>query len=66
MSGPAPKRLALCSQPSTPLRAACGRSLRLALTAAARRAFLKAGRDGETPFSRTKKLPDGAAEGVRR
>jgi len=61
MSGPAPQSLALCSQPSTPLRAACGGSLRLVLTAAARTAFLEAGRDGETPFNRTKKLPSAAA-----
>jgi hypothetical protein len=56
MSGPILSILALCSQPSTPLRAACGGSLRLVLTAAARSAFLDAGRDGETPFNRTKKL----------
>ena len=66
MSGPVRSSMALCSQPSTPLRAACGGSLRLALTAAARSAFLEAGRDGETPFNRTKKPPDGAAKGVRR
>ena len=56
MNGPAPQRLALCSQPSTPLRAAYGGSLRLVLTAAARSAFMEAGRDGETPFNQTEKL----------
>ena len=40
-------------------RAACGGGLRPALTALARGAFLELGRDGETPFSRTKKLRDG-------
>ena len=37
-------------------RAACGGGLRPVLTAAARGAFGSSGRDGETPFSRTKKL----------
>jgi len=55
MSGPASSTMAPCSRPSTPLRAACGGSLRLVLTAPARAAFQNSGRDGETPFSRTKK-----------
>ena len=41
---------------NTAFRAACGGSLRLVLTAAARVAVGSSGRDGETPFSRTKKL----------
>jgi hypothetical protein len=40
--------------------------LRLVLTATARSAFLKTGRDGETPISRTKKRHDSVADGVRR
>jgi hypothetical protein len=51
---------------NTAFRAACGGSLRLVLTAAVRAAFLKSGRDGETPFSRTGKLHNSAAAGVRR
>jgi hypothetical protein len=55
MSGPACPTIAPCSQPSTPLRAAVGGGLRPALTAAPRGASRGSGRDGETPFSRTKK-----------
>ncbi len=55
MSGPACPTIAPCSQPSTPLRAAFGGGLRPALTAAARGALRKSGRDGETAPSRTKK-----------
>ncbi len=55
MSGPASPMIAPCSQPSTPLRAANGGGLRPALTAAPRGASRGSGRDGETPFSRTKK-----------
>jgi hypothetical protein len=55
MNGPAYSTMALCSRPSTPLRAAGG-GLRPVLTATARGAFQTSGRDGETPFSRTKKL----------
>ena len=65
MSGPTLSILTLCSQPSTPLRAACGGSLRLVLTAAARGAFLETGRDGETPFNRTEKLHSTAARARR-
>jgi len=56
MSGPASPSMAPCSRRSTPLRAAFGGGLRPALTAPARGAFENSGRDGETPFSRTKKL----------
>jgi hypothetical protein len=56
MSGPANPSMAPCSRPSTPLRAAYGGGLRPVLTATARAAFLSVGRDGETPFNRTKKL----------
>ena len=56
MSGPACSTMAPCSQPSTPLRAAYGGGLRPVLTATARGAFQSSGRDGETPFNRTKKL----------
>ena len=55
MSGPACLMIAPCSQPSTPIRAACSGGLRPALTAAVRGALRSLGRDGETPFSRTKK-----------
>ena len=56
MSGPACATMAPCSRPSTPLRAAYGGGLRPVLTATARGAFQTLGRDGETPFNRTKKL----------
>ena len=56
MSGPAYPTIAPCSRPSTPLRAAFGGGLRPALTAPARGALRKSGRDEETPLSRTKKL----------
>jgi len=55
MSGPAFSTIAPCSRPSTPLRAALGGGLRPALTAPARNALRGSGRDGETPFNRTKK-----------
>ena len=55
MTGPACSTIAPCSRPSTPLRAACGGGLRPALTATVRGALRSSGRDGETPFSRTKK-----------
>ncbi len=55
MSGPAYSTIAPCSRPSTPLRAAFGGGLRPALTAPARGALRKSGRDEETPLSRTKK-----------
>ena len=55
MSGPASSTIAPCSRPSTPLRAAYGGGLGPALTPAARGALRGSGRDGETPFSRTKK-----------
>ena len=55
MSSPACLMIPPCSRPSTPLRAAFGGGLRPALTAAPRGALQKSGRDGETPFSRTKK-----------
>ena len=48
--------MAPCSRPSTSLRVAFGDGLRPMLTAAARAASWKSGRDEETPFSRTKKL----------
>ncbi len=57
MTGPACPIVALCSRPSTPLRAAKGGGLRPALTAPARGAWRKSCRDGETPPSRTKKHP---------
>lgn len=56
MSGPASSTMAPCSRPSTPLRAAYRGGLRPVLTATARGAFENLGRDGETPFNRTKKL----------
>jgi hypothetical protein len=40
---------------NTAFRAACGGGLRPVLTAPARGALQSSGRDGETPFSRTKK-----------
>ena len=55
MSVPACLTIAPCSRPSTPLRAADRGGLRPALTAAVRGPSRKSGRDGETPFSRTKK-----------
>ena len=61
MSGPANPSMAPCSRPSTPLRAACRGGLRPMLTAPARGAFENLGRDGETPFNRTKKLRKGEA-----
>jgi hypothetical protein len=67
MSRPTPSILALCSRPSTPRSAPrAAAALRLVLTATARSAFLKAGRDGETPISRTKKRHDSVADGARR
>ncbi len=57
MSGRASSTRAPCSRPSMPLRAASGGGRRPALTAPARGAFQKSGRDEETPFSRTKKHP---------
>jgi hypothetical protein len=53
MSGAARSTRALCSRPSTPLRAPDRGGLRPALTAAVRGALRRSGRDGETPFSRT-------------
>jgi hypothetical protein len=61
MSGPANPSMAPCSRPSTPLRAAYRGGLRPVLTATARGASLELGRDGETPFNRTKKLAKGEA-----
>jgi len=66
MSGPVYLSVAPCSRPSTSLRAADRGGLRPMLTAAARGAFLEAGRDGETPFSRTEKRLNGAADGAPR
>ena len=58
MSGPVPSILALCSRPSTPRSAPrTAAALRLVLTAAARSAFLKAGRDGETAIQPNKETP---------
>ena len=57
MSGPASATMAPCSRPSTPRSAPpAAVALRPALTAAARGAFKRLGRGGETPFSLTKKL----------
>jgi hypothetical protein len=55
MNRPACSTITPCSRPSTPPRAAKGGGLWPALTAAVRGALGKSGRDGETPFSRTKK-----------
>ena len=58
-----------CSRPSAPLRAACRGGLRPVLTATARGALPKLGRDGETPFNRTEKLSavrcDAKGEAIR-
>ena len=53
MSGPAYHDCTVLAA-STPLRAAFGGGLRPALTAPARGALRKSGRDEETPLSRTK------------
>ena len=58
MTPPPASILAPCSRPSTPLRAAYRGGLRPVLTAPARGALRRAGRDGETALSRTKKLPN--------
>lgn len=55
MSVPVSPSIALGSQPSTPLHAACGGGLRPVLTAAAHSAQKASGRDGETALSQTKK-----------
>ena len=56
MSGPAtPNPGAVLAAVNTAFRAACGGGQRPALTAAARGALRQAGRDGETPLSRTEK-----------
>ncbi len=67
MSGPVPKILAPCSGPSRP-RSAPRAAVALwpAWTALARAAFLEGGRDGETPFNRTKKPPDGVVKALPR
>ena len=67
---PAPSRMAPCSRPSTPRsapRAAVAPPMAgPVLTAAVRAALPKPGRAGETPFNRTKKLPNSAAACVGR